>query len=363
MRLNTFCHLMLCATLLFVTATASAQQTRILTPDRYSDYGLVYALPLTALEVEITATHTLRQAGPFHQYAPKFIGTDKVIDRDSESWQITDVKIRRYGIANDSSLYRMQLKANQPLSICVADDGMLLAVNTKADLPAPWQPLNNPEPVLMPAATEYLQYVPEDFNTAQSDLRRAALLAAGLADIRQSRLDLTRGDADNMPTDGKQLELMLQSLDHQEELLLNAFRGRQMTETRAARFTLVPDDEGRYVLARLSNYAGFVNRDDLSGAPIYVDIKKIDGPEVPLDEKGNPMKMPRDGVMYILPGTASVTVLFNGRELTTTTMEMSQFGTTFALDPALFTSKKSPAYAIFDPATGALRELGEQPKE
>ncbi len=340
-----------------------AQQTRILTPDRYSEYGLVYALPNTAFEVEITATHTVRQAGPFHQYAPKYIGTDKVISADSESWTITGVKVRQYGIANDSSIYRMQLKANQNLSLCVADDGMLLAVNTEAQMPKGWEPLQNPEPLLMPPATEYLQYVPEDFGSAQSDARRAALLAQGLAEIRQSRIDLTRGDADNMPTDGKQLELMLNSLAHQEELLLNAFRGREMTETRSARFTLVPDEEGRYVLARLSDFAGFVNRDDLSGAPVYLDIKKLDGPEIPLDEKGQPMKMPRDGVMYLLPGTATVSISFGGRELFSSTMEMAQFGATFALDPGLFTNKKAPAFAIFNPATGALRELGEQKQQ
>lgn len=74
-----------------ISGTATAQQTRLLTPDKYSDYGLVYALPNTALEVEITVRHTVRQAGPFRLYATKYIGTDKVIDSDSESWEITDV--------------------------------------------------------------------------------------------------------------------------------------------------------------------------------------------------------------------------------------------------------------------------------
>ena len=40
-------------------------------------------------------------------------------------------------------------------------------------------------------------------------------------------------------------------------------------------------------------------------------------------------------------------------------MPMAQFGIPFALDPSLFTNKKAPACATFDPATGALIKLGE----
>ena len=39
-------------------------------------------------------------------------------------------------------------------------------------------------------------------------------------------------------------------------------------------------------------------------------------------------------------------------------LELSQLGTVFALNPNIFTDKKNPSYAVFDPATGALREIG-----
>ncbi len=37
---------------------------------------------------------------------------------------------------------------------------------------------------------------------------------------------------------------------------------------------------------------------------------------------------------------------------------MAQMGVVFGLEPNLFTDKKEPAYVIFDPTTGAIRELG-----
>ena len=358
MRLNS---LLLSAMICLTGVTAlQAQQTRIITPDKYSDYGLSYTLPLTAIEVEVTATHTVRQAGPFRQYAPKYTGIRDAIMKDSESWDIIAVKLRPYGIANDSAIYRMQLKAGQPLELCVAQNGMLLGINTIAEAPPAWAPIQPQQPLSILSATEFLQYVPEDYASAQSDARRAALLAQGLNDVRQARLELTRGTADNMPTDGRQLELMLNSLAHQEEAMMAAFRGREVSETRSARFSLIPEGEGRYVIGRINAALGFVNHNDLSGIPIYIDIKQLEAPEVPKDAGGNELKMPRDGIIYCLPGTASVKISWQGRELYSETMEMSQLGTTFALNPALFTNKKNPAYAIFDSSTGALLRLGEK---
>ncbi len=350
------------ALILTTVTTTTAQQTRMLTADRYSEFGLVYALPLTALEVEIEAEHIVRQAGPYYLYSKKYIGTDDVIKADSESWNVTGIRLRSYGVANDSALYRMQLKSGALTELCVAPDGMLLAVNKSVEMPSQWPELQNPEPKFLPPSTEYLQYVGEDFLSAQSDARRAEMLSEGLNEVREARLSLTRGTAETMPTDGQQLNLMLQSLGHQEELMMNAFRGRELSEKRSARYTLLPRDEGRYVVARLSDITGFVQPDDLSGAPVEVNITKISDIEVPLDEKGNPMKMPKDGVMYVLPATMHVEVTWQGDILWSGDIQMAQWGTTFALDPALFTSKKAPAYAIFDPATGALLQLGEKEK-
>jgi hypothetical protein len=39
-------------------------------------------------------------------------------------------------------------------------------------------------------------------------------------------------------------------------------------------------------------------------------------------------------------------------------MDFSQFGTKFGLNPSIFSAKKDPSYAIFDPITGALVEVG-----
>lgn len=104
----------LTAAALLVAGAGAAQQTRVLTPDRYSDFGLVYSLPSTALRITVKALHTVKKAGPFYRYAKKQIGTDNVIMEDSETWEVTDITVTPYGVASDSLQYKMQLKAGVP---------------------------------------------------------------------------------------------------------------------------------------------------------------------------------------------------------------------------------------------------------
>ena len=50
-----------------------AQQTKVLTADKHNEYGLIYRLPTTALEIEVEAVHKIFKAGPYYQYAKKYI--------------------------------------------------------------------------------------------------------------------------------------------------------------------------------------------------------------------------------------------------------------------------------------------------
>lgn len=340
---------------------ANAQKTAMLTPDQFNGYGVVYTLPYTALEIDVEARHTLLTAGPFHQYAKKQLGATKSIAADEERWEVTSVKVRPYGVPNDSLRYRMQVKAGQPLQLCVADNGMLLAVNTTADAPASTPLPTNPAPLVAPDADDYLQYVSEDFLSSQSSAKKAQMLAESILEVREARLSLTRGTAETMPSDGRQLELMLASLANQEELMTRAFCGSEQTQTVTSRFTFIPFDEGKYIIARLGDYSGFVEPDDLSGAPIYLQVTPVSEGEVPLDEKGNPRIAPKEGIVYCVPGSARITISSNGRNFYDAEIPLAQLGTTFALDPALFTAKKNPSFATFSPVTGGLREIGVKP--
>lgn len=346
--------------LLLAAFPASAQQTKMLTADKHNEYGLVYSLPLTSFRIEVKATRTVEKPGPYYQYAKKYLGTDKVVTAPAETRRITEVRITPFGTP-DTTQYLMQLKPGALTEICVADDGMLLAVNRRASLPETedWQ--GSPLTPSSLDANDYLRYVDEDFLVSQSSAKKAQMLAASIMEVRDSKVALSRGTAETMPTDGRQLELMLASLENQEKVMTEAFTGTVQTAVEVRKYIYTPGDASeRKVLLRLSDFAGFVDADDLRGEPVYVSFKLTAAPELPVDDKGVEKKLPKDAVVYRLPASGTLTLEWRGSEIASQHVTTAQGGALFGLDPKLFTDKKAPSSALFDPCTGALLELTEK---
>lgn len=194
---------------------------------------------------------------------------------------------------------------------------------------------------------------------SQSAAKRAELAARAIFDIRATRSDLISGQADNMPPDGKSLQLMLDNLQAQEEALEAMFMGTTKTWTVVTTVTVTPDDDiDHEVIARLSALDGFVGTDNLSGAPVYLDLTVTERGELPVNDKGEPLPFPKNGFPYCIPGTTAVKVSFDGRTIASAEQPMAQFGMVYGLAANSLTDKKAPRFVIFDPATGAFLESG-----
>lgn len=346
---------------LSVALAAPAQQTKKLTAEKHNEYGLVYSLPQTQLSITLTLNKTVETAGPFCQYAKKYLGTDRVVAEDRTAWSIIDVKVTPFGVADTSQQYLMQLKPGSPTYISVTPDGgMICAIN--AETRAPQLPVAESmgvlENTLVWNPDEYLQYVGEDFLSSQSMSRRAQMLAESIMEVRDAKIALTRGTADNMPSDGEQLSLMLKSLAHQEETMTRAFTGHTYSEQLVATYIYTPEKEGKSVLMRLSAFDGPTTPDDYAGEPLYVSLKITQRPQLPRDEKGEEKKIPKDAVIYRIPGEAAVTLSYRARNIWEATLPVAQFGVDFGVSPTLFTDRKTPSFAIFNPVTGFLEEIG-----
>lgn len=335
-----------------------AQQSKILTADKYNENGLVYTLPLTSLSLEVTAEKEVRKAGPFHQYAKRFTGADKVISEDAEIWTIKDIRVKPYGTPDPENRYLMQVKPGMPTFLSVDNNGMLLGINISPEVKSEKESRDSSKVGMPLEDNEYLQYVGEDFSSAISSFEKANQIWEALKEVREAKLALTRGTAETMPTDGRQLELMLNSLERQEAALNAAFVGSVYKETSVRTFNFLPEDEGKFVAFRMSDFAGPVKADDYSGSPVYINIRILSEGEIPVDSKGEEKKPAKDGVYYCVPGTAEITLSNGGKIYYEKNLEIAQFGFIFSLNPSLFTAKKEPAYAIFDPVTGALKDLG-----
>ena len=79
---------------------------------------------------------------------------------------------------------------------------------------------------------------------------------------------------------------------------------------------------------------------------------------MPLTDKGEERRFPKGGVAYRIPGTAEISIIYDGKELDKKTLHIPQLGVVFGMEPSMFSDKKTPGYAHFDPLTGAIKETG-----
>ena len=370
---------------LFLTTNIGfAQETKRLTAEKHNEYGLIYSLPQTHLDIEVVATKTTRKAGPYYQYAEKYLGIPGAITQDSEEWALSSVKVTPYGVPDPEEQYLMQFKPGGNGYIVLDENGLLLSINTEPVIDsivstAPKQkqesPLDN---------NEYAKVYSEELLMSASTVKMAEVAAKQLYRIRESRLNLVTGEVDELPADGESFKLIIQQLDEQEAALMALFMGTTQTETiikhfderEAAlmalfmgttqtetiikHFDYIPVEEvTNDIVFRISDLYGIVKPENLSGAPVYLSLKITEEGELPIDNKGNIKKMPKNAVAYAIPGKAEVILSDGKKTLFKENLPIAQFGVVFGLDPSIFTDKKAPSCATFYPQTGAIRQIGK----
>lgn len=337
-----------------------AQSTQKFTAGKMNEYGLVYTLPTTAVNVTVEAERTVKTPGEFKLYSKKYLNIDPILEPD-DVWTIKSVTLSTSGISDNADSYLVQFKSGSAPFMILDDNNCPLAVNDESfTLPTPDrlpQPVEMQPSILQtPAAA---QAVTAEMLQSQSTAKRAQLAAAKIYELRQSRNDIISGNADQMPADGEAMKLALDNLAKQEAALTAMFTGTVQTATAVRTYTVVPGtSDSKIVAARVSATDGTVDTDDLSGVPVYLTTKVVAKGSIPTNEKGEEKKFPKGGLAYCVPGQATFTATVANRQLAEIDAEVAQLGIVFGIDPALFSDKKAPAYAIFDPTTGAIREIG-----
>lgn len=338
----------------------NAQTTQKLSAAKHNDYGLVYSLPKTHLRIEVEAEQTIKKAGPYYNYAKKYLGTEDVILKDSKTWNLKSVKVTSYGVPEKGNEYLMQFKAGSTPYLIVGENGMPLAINTTdVEIPIyePKQGVPLTESVLENNA--YSTALSGELIASGSLAKRAEYAANTIYKIRESRTNYAIGEADQMPPDGESLRLILEELNKQEKALMAMFLGTTQTGTDVKVFDYVPmNDTINEVVVRISDFNGITDKEDLSGEPIYLTLKITEKGEIPLDEKGVEKKLPKGAVMYKIPGKASLSLSYEGKEIYNEIFDIAQFGVDYGLNPTVFTDKKAPSFMKFHPSTGGIKEIG-----
>lgn len=355
----------------FFCSIATMAQTTITTyTPGVSAEGAAYYLPKTAINISITTEKTTYIPGELCQYADRYLRINNISNKEEVSYAIKSATLSTEGLPDESKLYHILFATNSvaPL-VTMTESGILKGINIAA------QETDIANATILPATISTKSISPRSYMTEEmlmtgSKAKLAELAAKEIYNIRESKNLIIRGQNEFMPKDAESLQIILAGLEEQEEALTQLFVGTTTIETATQTYQVIPGGNAEHVLlGRFSRKLGLLHGDDLAGAPIYIDIKSkqaIPSPNVePIAEasiakKGKKGKAEnlQDGLVYIIPGKAEVSVYTNTQRLAEELLTLAQLGKTETLSSTLLTKKQNIKVAL-DPVTGALRQVEE----
>jgi hypothetical protein len=260
-----FFFLLLC----YLSSCSLTKDTEV---SKISDKGtidnktIIYALPQTVIYMRLELTKTIIKKGPYAEYAKKYLDLSGVPLKDSETWDISDVKIWPAINADQSQYYTLTYKKypeNLSKLFSLSNNGIVL------DYTGAWKgnmnkttSEENKELLFDPNITDEIskEQVDTFYKTIVTDTSFVRLPvfkkqiqiknieelakeeAHELIKTRKRKLKLLRGEYEFHP-DGKTLEVMINKMEEQEKKYMVMFTGITVKEKYYNTYTFAPQLE------------------------------------------------------------------------------------------------------------------------
>lgn len=281
----------------FILALALAVMPQMAMAQKKSDpQGLVtYSLPSTTITLDVEAVQEKFHAGPYAKYAEKYLGI-KARQKDETTVQLTQIRMTPLVEADHSKRYTLNVKKGDidatflKLSSCglvsFADanfgDESIWRFPTKvsgdfSDKGVSSNLTSESATLYRNAKTEsaYNRVAVQQSMVVEKSLeQKAAETAQMILNLRQQRLQIVTGDTDATYS-GEAMGAAIEELTRLEQEYMTLFTGYSDLQTQKMRFDVVPQanqESQMYVAFRLSDAAGLVPADNLSGKPVVMEI-------------------------------------------------------------------------------------------
>ena len=323
-----------------------------------NNFGITYSLPKTTLVVDVEVTKVTCKAGPYYQYAEKYLGVKDAIAENKVYFELGKTQLINHGIRDKDNTYIVEFKQGTVAPYAyLTEDGLLCSINSEytpveSELDAVKKKKGPQEKVTDTSVFS------EELLMAGSTARQAEIAAKQIYRIRESRMNILTGEADNLPPDGEAMKLVIQQLEEQEKALSNLFTGIRTKEMEHYEVTVMPNDDlDKEILFRFSKQIGIVDADDLGGAPVYMNLKATERAPMLEPKEAEKKEKSLKGIVYNVPGKAEIEIFTNKKTLYKGEAQITQFGTREGLAPVMFEDKKAPVKVTFYPETGAIKQI------
>jgi hypothetical protein len=314
---------------------------------------VVYALPMTSVQIQAEAVREVFTAGPYAKFAGKYLGIE-VATENKETYSFKSINLTPYVEADAAQTYTVALKSNKSAAnfLSMTATGLVALFEDNAHTAIPWRfahearesdfhdrgPVSN----LAKETTTFYQTVKTNAGfdrvpVQQSQLveknveRRAEETANMIYALRKRRIELITGDADNAPN-----AAVFEEITRLENEYMSLFVGKSESYTQAMTFDVVPDHaqaKQLYVAFRFSDTQGLLSPANLAGRPIVLELTpEKDMRAMPSNDSDADTKGKR--VSYRIPAVVQARLTDGQTTLLQTRFPVYQLGRvmTFAID-------------------------------
>ena len=338
-------HVMFSLSALLAAALTASAQKNGEDPQGF----LTYSLPSTTITLEVEAIQERFFAGPYAKYAEKYLGI-KAGQKDENRFQITQVKVASYVEADQSRRYTFNVKKGtiDATFLKLSAEGLIsfadanfadesiwrFPVSTQGDFSANGvtSNLTSESTTLYRNDKKESVYnkvsVRQNMVVEKSPEKRAAETAEMILNLREKRLQIVTGDTDATYS-GEAMGAAIDELTRLEREYMTLFTGYSEYQTQVKRFEIVPDpkrESQMYIAFRLSDTAGLVPADDMSGRPVVMEIipQEFMQPQVTEAQKKSSAKPVE--AYFRIPAISTVRLIDSGNALLQTRIPVYQLG-------------------------------------
>ncbi len=336
----------------FITTLTCPAQTEVNAYSKGNNEGVTYYLPNTVINITVDAECIIHTPGEFSRYADRFLRITDAITSEDKYWELSGVRVEESGVPAPEKMYTIKLNGSSASNIQLTENGIIKSINTDVKSIE-----KKPDAIKSKTRLDAGRYMTEEILQATSTAKMAELTAKEIYSIRESKIAITRGTAENMPKDGLSMQLILNELSTQEAALTELFTGRKDTVKYTCEIKLTPtidSDTVKATLFRFSRKLGILTNDDLAGNPIYYDFENLNSLPAPEAEAKKEIK--KEGICYNIPGEAMLRIYTTGNKLYEERLPIAQLGYIEILSKKLF-NKNNHTKVIFDTATGGIKSI------
>ncbi len=327
-----------------------------------------YYLPKTELRFKLLVEKSTYTPGEFATYSERFL-KKPAKTKETTIYRIVGINMYTTAIPDSAKLFTVPLDKKHTVFNVERDaNGVLLAINSKgktATTPKAFVPGKKGK------ALNPHDFMSESILSAATKSKMAELTAKEIYDIRSSRDELSRGEAEYMPQDGEQLKIMLDNLSKQESILTQTFQGVTVNDTTEHEIVFCPKGHAatsesaneKEILFRFSKKLGLLESDDLAGAPYYINIEDLNIiPKLETAADGMKPNKKEPDIMVNMPGKIKATITEGNNPVKIFELYTAQHGRLEALTAALF-GRKMTSHLQLNPINGNVELLETEPLE